>query len=118
MNARSVYNILQRKGIDATVRTYPNAVFDPDLNKTTLGTAVDFLVKIIPPYRNIEGYKTTELITYGSGLTGIANYNLGFTIQVGLIVIINNKQWTVTGITPISNDTGILFYSLEIESGN
>ena len=125
MNAKSIYNLLQRKGIDATVRTYPSKSFDPDFNKTTLGEATDYSVKIVPPYKYVkEEYKTTTLITWGKGLTGIANYNpstkgsLAFTIKVGLKIIINNKEWTVIGITPIQDNIGMLFYSLNIESGN
>lgn len=124
MNAESIYNLLQRKGIDATVRTYPSKSFDPDTNLTTLGSETDYSVKIVPPYRNREGYKSTQLITYGKGLTGIANYNpstggaLVFSIVVGLILIINSKIWTVISMTPMQDNTGILFYSLEIEAGN
>lgn len=118
MNAKSIYNLLQRKGIDATIRTYPSAIFNSDTNKTILGTAVDYSVKIVPPYRNIEGYKPAEMISSGSGLTGIANYELDFTIQVGLKLIINGKEWTVISFTEVKDNTGILFYTLEIQSGN
>lgn len=123
MNAKSIYDLLVRKGIDATIRTYPSATFDPATNKTTLGDATDYPVKIVPPYRYIKAaYKATELITYGNGLTGISNYNtatggvLAFTIKAGLKIIINNKEWTITSFTPIQDSTGILFYTLGIES--
>jgi len=124
MTPESIYNLLVRKGIDATIRTYPNAVFDSDTNKTTLGSAVDYSVKIVPPYNNREGFKTAEMISSGSGLTGIANYNsltkgaLAFTIEPGLKIIIGSKEWTIVGITPVQDNTGILFFSLEIEAGN
>lgn len=119
MNAKSVYNILVRKGINATVRTYPSSSFDSDTNKTTLGEATDYTVKIIPPYKYVkEGYKATTLITWGRGLTGVANYQLQFSVVVGLKLIINNKEWTVIEVIPIQDNTGILFYSLKIESGN
>jgi len=119
MNAESIYNLLVRKGIDATIRTYPDAVFDPDTNKTTLGTAVDYSVKVVPPYNYIkESYKPAEMISSGKGLTGIANYNLEFIIQIGLKIIINNKEWTVVSVSPIQDNTGILYFSLNIESGN
>lgn len=125
MTPKSVYNLLFRKGIDATVRTYPSSSFDSDTNKTTLGSAIDYAVKIVPPYKYLkEGYKTITLITYGRGMTGIANYNvltggsLAFTIKAGLKIIINSKEWTVIGVTPIQDNTGILYYTLEIESGN
>ena len=126
MTSESIYNLLVRKGIDATIKVYSSASFDPDTNKTTRGEATDYAVKIVPPYKNYvkEGYKSTTLITYGKGLTGIANYNpstkssLSFTIKAGLIIIINNKQWAVTEITPLQDNSGILFYSLGIESGN
>lgn len=125
MTGKSIYNILTRKGIDATMRTYPDAEFDPDTNKTTQGEATNYAVKIVPPYRYIkEEYKTTTLISWGKGLTGIANYNpttrgsLSFTIKIGLIIIINNKTWTVISVTPIQDNTGILFYTLGIEAGN
>lgn len=125
MNAESIYNLLQRKGIDATVRTYPSKTFDPDTNLTTLGSETDYSVKIVPPYKYIkEEYKATQLITYGKGLTGIANYNsstggaLAFFVVVGLILIISSKEWTVTSVTPIQDNSGILFYTLGIEAGN
>lgn len=118
MNAKSVYNMLVRKGIDATVRVYPSSSFDPDTNRTTLGEATDYSVKIVPPYRNREGYKPAELITHGKGLTGIANYDLSFSVVVGLKITVNSKEWTVTEVTPIQDNTGILFYTLKIEAGD
>jgi hypothetical protein len=116
MNAKSVYDMLQRKGIDATVRTYPNAEFNPSTNQTTSLEPVDHTIKIIPPYKNKEGYKPHELITSGKGLTGIASYNLQFTVKAGLKLIISSKEWTVISYTDIKNNTGILLYLLEIES--
>lgn len=107
--------ILERKGLDAIIRIYPDAVFDPATNKTTQGTKVEYNVKIIPPYKNAEGFKKTELITSGKGWTGIANKDLAFTIKAGLILVIYNEEWTVIGFTPLSNNTGILFYLLQIE---
>lgn len=118
MNAEEIYDIIQDLGIDAIVRTYPSATFDPDTNKTTLGSVTDYSVKIIPPYKNKEGYKPAELITSGKGFTGIANYQLFFTIKAGLKIIIANKEWTVISYTEIKNNTGVLLYLLEIESGN
>jgi hypothetical protein len=118
MNAQSIYNMLVRKGITAIARTYPSKSFDPDNNLTTLGAVSNVSVKIIPPYKNREGYKKTELITFGKGMSGIANYNLTFTVAVGMKLIIASKEWTVTGYTEVKNATGILLYLLEIESGD
>lgn len=118
MTSKSIYNLLVRKGIDATIRTYPSSSFDPDANTTTLGSATDYAVKIVPPYRNREGYKSAEMITFGRGVSGIANYNLNFSIKVGLKIIITGKEWTVISFAEIKDNTGILFYSLEIEAGN
>ena len=110
--------MLERKGLDAVVRVYPDAVHDPVTNKTTQGTKVEYNVKIIPPYKNAEGFKKTELITAGKGWTGIANKNLKFVVKAGLILIIDSKEWTVTSKTPLSNKTGVLFYLMQIESGD
>lgn len=117
-NAEQWYNLLQNEGRSAVARTYPVKTFNPVTNKTTLGKAIDYDVKVIPPYRNREGYQKEELITSGKGLTGIANYNLNFQVKEGLILIIEGKKWTVTGITDISDKTGILVYLFEIESGD
>ena len=117
MNAQSVYNILVRKGVTATVRTFPDAEFIPGSNTTVKRTPIEYTVKVIPPYSYVkESYKPTTLITYGKGLTGIANYNLGFTVKAGLVLIINNQEWTVTGVSPIQDATGIIMYTLDIES--
>lgn len=117
--AKKWYDIVQRKGIDATVRTYPAATFSPDTNKTILRNVREFSIKIVPPYNYIkEGYGVTTLITSGRGLTGFANYLLSFVVKVGIKLIINDKEWTVVSITPIQDNTGILYYILEIESGN
>lgn len=111
-------SLLERKGLDAVVRVYSDAVFDPDTNKTTQGDAVDYNVKVIPPYKNAEGYKRTELITAGKGWTGIANKDLAFTVKAGLKIIIDGKEWTVTSRTSLSNKTGVVFYLMQIESGD
>lgn len=114
----SVNNLLTRKGISATVRTYPSSSFDPDTNKTTQGAATDVTIKVIPPYKNREGYKTDELITSGKGLTGFANLDLSFTVAAGLQIIIASKTWTVISYQEIKDSTGIIMYLCEIESGS
>ncbi len=118
MTAEQIYNMLVRKGVTATARVYASASFDPATNLTTPGSATDQSVKIIPPYRHREGYNATELITSGRGFTGVANHGLTITISAGLILIIDSKTWTVTGIQEIKDSTGILLYLLEIESGS
>jgi hypothetical protein len=118
MNAESVYNMLQRKGKSATIRIYNDESFNPGENKVNRGNYIDHPLKIVPPYRNREGYKKSELITSGKGLTGIANFNLEFTVKAGIIIVINSKIWTVISVSPVENSSGILFYSLEIESGS
>ncbi len=114
----SVNAILTRKGIDATVRTFPSSSFDPDTNKTTLGLPVDYTIKVAPPYKNREGYKTDELITSGKGKTIFANLDLQFTAQAGLIMIIRGDEWTVIAVTPIGDNTGIIAYECDIETGS
>lgn len=116
--AKKWYDMLIRKGIDATVRIYPDMEFFPDSNETILRHSVDYPVKIIPPYKNREGYKPAELITSGRGFSGIVNYNLRFDVEAGLKLIIDSKGWTVIGFTEVKDNTGILVYLLEIESGN
>lgn len=118
MDATSVYNLLVKLGRTATVRTYPSQNFDPDTQQTTLGNPIDYTLKVIPPYRNREGFKEAEMITSGVGLTGFANKDLVFTVKAGIQIIVNNKTWTVTGVIPVSDKTGILLYLLEIKSGN
>ena len=118
LSAEKLAALLDRKGLDAIVRVYPDAVFDPTTNKTTQGDKVEYNVKVIPPYKNAEGFKKAELITTGKGWTGIANKNLLFVVKAGLILIIDGKEWTVTSRTPLSNKTGVLFYLMQIESGD
>ncbi len=114
----SVNAILTRKGIDATVRTFPAATFDPDTNKTTHGAATDYTIKAASPYRNREGYKTDELITSGKGKTIFANLDLQFTVAAGLVMIMIGKEWSVIGSTPIGDNTGIIAYECDIETGS
>jgi hypothetical protein len=111
-------DLLTRKGISATVQVYESASFDPATNLTTKGSVTNYSIKIIPPYKNIEGYKKTEMITSGKGLTGFANKDLSFTVKAGLLIIVLGKTWTVVSVTPISNNAGILFYLMEIETGS
>lgn len=118
MDTTSVNNLLTRLGISATIRTYPNQTFTVATQKTDLGTPIDYTMKVIPPYRNREGMKETEMITSGRGLTGFANLDLQFTVKVGIKIIVNSKTWTVMGLIPVSDKTGILLYLLEIESGS
>jgi len=118
MNAQTIDDMLASKGVTATVTTYPDAEFDPATNTTTRGTATTDTVNAIPPYKNKEGYKETELITSGKGLTGFANLDLSFTVVAGLLLTIAGKVWTVTGFQPISDSTGILMYLCDIEAGS
>lgn len=114
----SVNAILIRKGVDMIVRTFPSSSFDSDTNKTTLGSAVDYTIKAASPYRNREGYKTDELITSGKGKTIFANLDLQFTVKAGLVVTILSKEWSVIGFTPIGDNTGVIAYECDIETGS
>lgn len=118
LSAEKLELLLQRKGTDATIRIYPDVVFDPAENKTTLGTPVQYNIKVIPPYRNMEGFRNAELITFGSGWTGFANKNLQFDVKAGLVMIIGSKEWIVENVVPLSNNSGVLFYLVGIKSGN
>ena len=114
----SVNALLTRKGIDVTVRTFPAASFDPDTNKTTPGAAVDYTIKAASPYRNRSGFKTDELITSGKGKTIFANLDLQFTVKAGLVMIILNQEWSVIDFAAIGDNTGIIAYECEIETGS
>jgi hypothetical protein len=118
LTATTINNILTRLGVTATARVYESASFDPTTNTTTEGSPTDYTVKVIPPHKNKEGYQKSELITHGKGWTGIANKDLQFDVKAGLILIINSKTWTVVGVTPLSNNSGVLAYLMEIESGS
>lgn len=116
ITAEKLEKLLERKGISATVRAYSSVAFDPSTSRSSR-ISTDYIVKVIPPYKNIEKYKPATLITTGKGMTGIANKDLEFEVEVGLVLVIYNKGWTVTGFIPISNNTGVVFYLMEIESG-
>lgn len=117
MTPESVYNILVRKGVTATVRAFPDVNFTPATNTVHQGDVSEYSVKVVPPYKYVkEAYKQTTLITFGKGLTGVANHNLEFEVKTGLIIVINNREWTVVSVTPISDSSGIIMYTLGIES--
>ena len=118
MTAQSIDDLLSRKGLTATVTTYDSATFDPATNTTTRGAATTDTVNAIPPYKNKEGYKETELITSGKGLTGFANLDLSFTVVAGLLLTIAGKVWTVTAYQEIRDNTGLLMYLCDIETGS
>ena len=118
ITAEKLEALLIRKGISATVQVYESASFDPATNKTTKGSVTEYPVKIIPPYKNKEGYRPAELITFGEGWTGIANKDLEFSVKAGLLIVVLGKTWTVTSFTPLSNATGVVFYLMGIETGS
>ncbi len=115
--AERVAKLLDENGISATVRIRGTNTFDPATSKAQRGSVTDHTVMITPPYRNSEGYKAPTLITSGKGLTGIANFELEFTVKAGIVIIIDSIHWTVISITPVRNNTGILYFEMEIESG-
>jgi len=117
-SAKEWYDLIQEMGIDAVITSNPLSVFNPDTNTVTLGETRSHSIKIIPPYKNREGYKATELISSGKGLTGFANYQLNFEVKPGLKITIDSKEWTVIGYTEVKDRTGILVYILEIGSGD
>ena len=117
-SAKEWYDLIQEMGIDAVITSNPLATFNADTNIASLGEARNHQIKIIPPYKNREGYKATELISSGKGLTGLANYQLNFEVKPGLKITIDGKEWTVIGYTEVKDRTGILIYILEIESGD
>lgn len=118
MTPQSIDDILSRKGVTATVTTYDSATFDSATNTTDRGPATTDTVNAIPPYMNKEGFKGTELITTGKGLTGFANLDLSFTVAAGLLLTIAGKVWTVIKFQPVSDHTGILMYLCDIETGS
>jgi hypothetical protein len=114
----TITDLLDTHGISATVRVYPEAEFDPAMNKTTKGDYDDYNVIVVPPYRYTESFKKTTLVTSGVAYTGFANDNLQFDVRSGLILIINDVEWVVIDVVPIRNKSGLLYYQLRIEKGN
>ena len=124
-SAKEWHDLIQELGIDAVITSNPLSVFNSDTNSVILGETRSHSIKVIPPYKNREGWKAndirgshTELISSGKGLTGIANYQLNFVVKPGLKITIDSKEWTVIGYTEVKDRTGILVYILEIEAGN
>jgi hypothetical protein len=112
-----ITNMLDELGVDATLKTNPTAVLDPDTNRTSAGSVINTAVKAVPPYRTKDQWGNTDLIASGEGLTGIANSGLGsVVVKPGMQIVIAGTTWTVTGVTPISDDEGVKYYQLEIKS--
>lgn len=114
--AKRVYDMIQRKGLLAIIRTYPLRFFNPDTNTTTLGDPVDYELKIIPPYDASDEVGKNTLIVSGRGMTGIPAWNIGFAVDSKIEVHVLNKTWMVQGVQPLTDSSGVLCYMLEILS--
>lgn len=116
ITVEKIKNLLDKFGISAVLKDYPAATFNPSLNTVTKGTMSTVNVKAVPPYQNREGYTKPSLVTSGTGLTGIANSDLGaLVIRAGMIISINGVDWTIVGVTPIGTANGTVYFQLEIE---
>lgn len=116
MNAESVADFLERKGVDATIKVWGTETFDPTTNETTLASDVDHAVKIIPPYQVVDEFGKTTFVTEGKGMTGLANYNLGFTLKKAQEITLSGVIWVIDNIQPLQNNEGVLCYILGIHS--
>lgn len=116
ISAAEILEILDELGITASVEEYAASAFDPDTNTTALGVKTPHSIKVVPPYKNVEGFKPAEFITSGKGLTGFANSGVTFSVVAGLRIVIDSVLWIVTGVTPVRTNAGIVYYQLEVET--
>lgn len=114
--AKRIYSLIQRQGIDATIRLYPFKIFDPTTNKTVLGAVSEYSIKITPPYQLQGGFNQKVLITSGKGLSGIPAFQIPFVVTNGMEIEVVGKKWSVTGNQPVSDSSGVLYYQLDIVS--
>jgi len=113
ISATEVEEILEDIGVDATLKTYPAATFNPSTNKSTDGTATEVSVKAIPPYQNVQGYGRPDLIATGKGKSGISGL---VTPKVGDYLTFGSVVWRITGVTTVQTNLGTALHVLEIEN--
>jgi hypothetical protein len=116
MNAESVYNLIEKLGIEASYKDWTSEVFDPATNETTRSGEVDYDVKAIPPYEVVDAYGNHRLIAEGKGMTGIANYSLSFVPKKSRELTIAGTIWVITSVQPLSNASGVLCYLFGVDS--
>lgn len=109
------YRLINSKGKTVTFRTYPDSVYDPTTGETTLGDAVDYQKKIIPPYPYKAGYIDGDLIKASDMQTGIAAYGLDFTPEPSdTRVIIDSKEWKIMNVQPVYSKEQVVLYMLQL----
>lgn len=111
----TAYRLIESQGKTVTFRVYPTAAYNPATGETTLGDAVDYQKKIIPPYPYHSKYIDGDLVQAGDMQTGIAASGLEFVPGPSTMkVIIDSKAWKIVDSQPVYSKEQVVLYMLQL----
>ncbi len=109
-----VLDIIDEMGKTVTFWVYPEADYDPTTGEGSLGEAVQYSKKVIPPYEVDLKYIYADVAQAGDMLTGIAASGLEFTPTNGIKITIDSCIWTAVRVIPIYANEMIVLYILQL----
>ncbi|MEN6306678.1 MAG: hypothetical protein ABFD91_02890 [Anaerohalosphaeraceae bacterium] len=112
---QKAYRLIESQGKTVTFRLYPTAAYNPATGETTLGDAVDYPRKIIPPYPYHSKYIDGDLVQVGDMQTGVAAFGLEFVPEPSTMkVIIDSKEWKIIHVQPVYSKEQVVLYMLQL----
>lgn len=107
--------MLAEFGKQVTFRVYPEAVYDPETGKNTIGEPADYTVKAIPPYSYEAKYIDGDTVLAGDMQTGIAASGLEFTPKPSETkVVIDSVEWSIVSVQPQYSGEQIAVYLIQL----
>jgi len=111
----TAYRLIELQGKTVTFRLYPTAAYNPATGETSLGDAVDYQKKIIPPYPYRSQYIDGDLVQVGDMQTGIAASGLEFVPEPSTMkVILDSKEWKIVHVQPVYSKDQVVLYMLQL----
>ncbi len=109
--------IVARYGVSATLRSWPAKSYSVTTGITTLGTATDTTVTILPPYArgpNMERYGPIQGDLVVDAETVFSPYGVAVEPAVGMHLIWDSRTWVILAINRINYKGSEVLYELAL----
>lgn len=117
----AVVSAMARVGGDATFFQYSAAVYNTATLDVDEGSPTETALKIIPPYRNSQGFRLSGAVQQSTFfapealLTGIAGNALATAPKIGDEIEYGSQRFNIVEIEPIRSGDDVALYLFRID---
>lgn len=118
ITAAKTLELLQTHGVDAVFHAHAASSYDPVTGRTIHTGTADHTHKIIPPYMSgqtaAERFGGVDGVVKAEAFSAVSPARMTIVPAVGMELLYGGKTWTITGVNPVRNATGVVLYELAL----